>query len=168
MKIEIVHDYINREKMEDALLELLKEELENFGDKDDELLNEVKDDLSDDDFCLLREYVFELADSFNSDMRKYVHEKDMSIVGNFHDIRRNYYQGGVGIEKCPISETMNFDDVIRIIDEGKRWDFTETFLEWVNDWFFSTFGTWGICYNFGEFLIARCEDLEYEREEIDA
>ena len=167
MKIEIVHDYINREKMENALLELLKEEMEDFGGED-EIMDEVKGILSDDDFCILREYVKNLADSFNSSMKKYVHQKDTSICGNFHNIRRNYYYGGVGVEKCPISETMEFDDIIRIIDEGKRWNFTEEFLDWANDWFFSTVGTWGICYNFGDYLGALYEEIEYERETIDA
>lgn len=168
MKIEIVHDYINREKMENALLELLKEEMENFGDKNDEIMNEVKENLSDDDFYELREYVENLADSFNSSMRKYVHQKDTSIWGNFNDIRDDYYRGGVGVEKCPVSETINFDDIIKIIDEGKRWNFTEEFLDWVNDWFFATFGTWGICYNFGDYLDFLYEELEYERETIEA
>ena len=158
-------DYINREKMEEELLEVLKEKMENFGDMDDEFMNEVKYDMRDDNYYELRGYVSNLVDSFNRDMRNYVHEKDTSIWGNFKNIRWNFD------DYCPIAKTMSFDEIVSRLDNGEHSELTEKFLDWVNDWFFDAFGTWGICYNFGDYLtdlscIKEEEECEYEEEAV--
>lgn len=154
MNTEIVKDYIDVDAMHDTLFEIFKEERDNYGDDAyRELLNsEFNDDR-------LSEEAIELAFQINTDMKRYLHNKEHAIFGNFNNIDYDYPRH--------INGEFEYDDglvkdLIKRLDERDMSERTKSDRLWLNDWFFYTFGTFGIRYNFDETMSAAIE--EHERE----
>lgn len=154
MNTEIVRDYIDIDAMHDTLIEIFKEERENYGD--DEYRDVIESEFDDE---RLSEEAIELAFQINTDMKRYLHKKDHAIFGNFNNIDYD----------CPrhINGEFEYDDdlvkdLIKRLDERDMSDRTKSDRLWLNDWFFYTFGTFGIRYNFDETMSAAIE--EHERE----
>ena len=109
---------------------------------------------------VIEDYAHNAAISTLEDMRKYVHQQDTSMSGNFADIRQDWNV----IKDFVISEVEpwgDFDEIISTIDEGTISDEDlEKFQTWCLEWFYTAFGTWGLCYNFQTLI----SELEYERE----
>lgn len=117
----------------------------------------------------IEEFAAENARRFVSDMRKYVHQNDTEIVGNFNNIRNDwdYIKESFLVAKDENSEAVEikpfgkFDDMVKGMDDGTLTDEQIWMVQqWCEEWFFETFGTWGLKYNFQNFI---CE-LEYEEE----
>lgn len=82
--------------------------------------------------------VQETAMSINLDMKKYLHLADTRIVGNFNNIRRDY-KG-------------DYADMVSRLDAGFEDKKTNHDRDFLTSWFWETFGTFGIGYNFSEEL----------------
>lgn len=156
MNTEIVKDYIDVDAMHDALLEIFKEERDNYGDDEyRELLNsEFNDDR-------ISEEAIELAFQINTDMKRYLHNKEHAILGNFNNIDYGYPKH--------INGEFEYDDdlvndLIKRLDERDMSEQTKSDRLWLNDWFFDTFGMFGIRYNFKETMSAAIEEHQYEME----
>lgn len=154
MNTEIVRDYIDIVAMHDTLLEIFKEERENYGD--DEYRDVIESEFDDE---RLSEEAIELAFQINTDMKRYLHKKDHAIFGNFNNIDYDYPRH--------INGEFEYDDdlvkdLIKRLDERDMSERTKSDRLWLNDWFFYTFGTFGIRYNFDETMSAAIE--EHERE----
>lgn len=154
MNTEIVRDYIDIDAMHDTLFEMFKEERENYGD--DEYRDVIESEFDDE---RLSEEAIELAFQINTDMKRYLHKKDHAIFGNFNNIDYDYPRH--------INGEFEYDDdlvkdLIKRLDERDMSDRTKSDRLWLNDWFFYTFGTFGIRYNFDETMSAAIE--EHERE----
>ena len=154
MNTEIVRDYIDIDAMHDTLIEIFKEERENYGD--DEYRDVIESEFDDD---RLSEEAIELAFQINTDMKRYLHKKDHAIFGNFNNIDYDYPRH--------INGEFEYDDdlvkdLIKRLDERDMSERTKSDRLWLNDWFFYTFGTFGIRYNFDETMSAAIE--EHERE----
>ena len=154
MNTEIVRDYIDIDAMHDTLIEIFKEERENYGD--DEYRDVIESEFDDE---RLSEEAIELAFQINTDMKRYLHKKDHAIFGNFNNIDYDYPRH--------INGEFEFDDdlvkdLIKRLDERDMSERTKSDRLWLNDWFFYTFGTFGIRYNFDETMSAAIE--EHERE----
>lgn len=93
-----------------------------------------------------------LSESFVHDMEKYARQPDRNIFGNLNNIEYDYEREHYGED---------FDMILTKADNG---EFTDQELEnlqdWCLGWFFKTFGTFGIKYNFESDLC----DLIYEDE----
>ena len=81
--------------------------------------------------------------------------------GNFCNIREDW-------ECCPefigseVKPWGKFDDVIKSIDDETISDKDlKKFQTWAFDWYFRAFGTFGLTYNFGEWI----SEMEYERKQ---
>lgn len=141
METIIVKDYIDMDFMSKSLFEILKEERDGF--KDGEVDGFIDDNYSDD---VLKERADSMAFEFNDNMDTYLHMKDHRICGNFNNIDYDYphhINGEYGYDHQLV------DDLIGRLDEGKDDERTNADREWLVDWFFDTFGTYGIKYNFG-------------------
>ncbi len=154
MKTEIVKDYIDIDAMHDALLEMFKEERDNYGE--DEYRDVIESEFDDD---RLSEEAIELAFQINTDMERYLHKKDHAIPGNFNNIDYDYPHH--------VNGEFEYDDdlvngLIKRLDERDMSDRTKSDRLWLNDWLFDTFGTFGIRYNFRETMSAAIEEHEYE------
>lgn len=154
MNTEIVRDYIDIDAMHDTLFEMFKEERENYGD--DEYRDVIESEFDDE---RLSEEAIELAFQINTDMKRYLHKKDHAIFGNFNNIDYDYPRH--------INGEFEYDDdlvkdLIKRLDERDMSERTKSDRLWLNDWFFYTFGTFGIRYNFDETMSAAIE--EHERE----
>lgn len=154
MNTEIVRDYIDIDAMHDTLFEMFKEERENYGD--DEYRDVIESEFDDE---RLSKEAIELAFQINTDMKRYLHKKDHAIFGNFNNIDYDYPRH--------INGEFEYDDdlvkdLIKRLDERDMSERTKSDRLWLNDWFFYTFGTFGIRYNFDETMSAAIE--EHERE----
>ena len=141
-------DFLNYDDVYETFLNLFKETIENYGMDYGSWESETED--------YAASSAFETLDS----MKRYVHRKDTSMSGNFCNIREDWEDTPefIGSEVKPWGK---FDDVIKSIDDETISDEDlKKFQTWAFDWFFRAFGTFGLTYNFGNFI----SDLEYERE----
>ena len=147
----------------DSVLDILKEKVEeHIAYIRDEYPNASEGCEFDDLWDLADEIADELCKSFDTDMERYLHMEDHHIEGNFNNIKYDYEREFEGKKLSDIVEKFDKD----IEDED-----TEEFKNWVSDnWFFETFGTFGIGYNFSNelsnFTYSRCEELQKEEDNL--
>lgn len=153
MNTEIVRDYINIDTMHDTLFDIFKEERDNYGC--DEYRNVIESEFDDE---RLSEEAIELAFQINTDMKRYLHRKEHAIVGNFNNIDYDYPRHIYGGKLCYDDDLVN--DLIKRLDERDMSKQTKSDRLWLNEWFFDTFGSFGIRYNFKETMSAAIEKYE--------
>lgn len=144
-------DFLNYDNVYETFLNLFKEVAEDY-----------KYDFSEECEFYAEITAMETLES----MKKYVHRKDTRMVGNFCNIREDWEItfDFIGSEVKPWGK---FDDVIKSIDDETISDeYLKKFQIWAFDWFFRAFGTFGLKYNFGEYLSEK--EYEIEREMDDA
>lgn len=150
---EMEYAFIDKDGMERDVLAILKGTLSDFGLDGDEYYSELAD-----------EEARRLALSFSESMEKYCHMADTRMIGNFANIREDWDRIP-GFVKSDVKPWGRFDDIVRSIDDRTIGaEDLEKFQQWANDWFFTAFGTWAICYNFGSLV----SELEYEKEREEA
>lgn len=137
-------DYINVEKMFGTIVNIYRDCRDGFitDENRDCLLCEVSDDF-------IEESAWEMAIEFNSDMGKYLNMKDHKINGNFNNIDYDYphhINGEFGYDSQLV------DAMIERLNSGEKSEQADADRDWLVDWFFETFGTFGISYNFSEFI----------------
>ena len=93
----------------------------------------------------LEDYSNVMAWKFNSDMKKYLHNPDHRICGNFNNIDYDYpyHIYGEVTYDTPLVNAM-----VARLDAGEDSEQANEDRDFLVDWFFETFGTWGISYNF--------------------
>lgn len=136
-------DYINREKLHEHIVPLLVEVCDtyDFGENGASIL---KDDY-------VEEYAEYLTNSIADSMREYIDSGKFSISGNFNNIKRDFETEHNGA---------SFDKVIDLIRNGVSNEITEEFKDWSENWFWQTFGTYNIKYNFAEAANQFLEGME--------
>lgn len=139
-------EFLNQEKMYDAILEIYK----------DALSDEEKEKYED----FAEEYAEITVRETLDNMRTYVHKNDTKLYGNFCNIREDW-EITKDFVKSDVAPWGKFSDIVASIDDGSISDEDlAKFQIWCQDWFFTAFGTFNLRYNF-ETLIS---DLEYEEE----
>lgn len=117
---------------------------------DDENKNIVESNFDDD-------YIDEYADcmvyEFNADMKKYLHQNSTRIDGNLNNVNYDYNNHRNGEVKInyPL-----LNDLKNRLDNNAQDPQTKSDRHWLVDWFFDTFGSWGIKYNFQETISETC------------
>lgn len=152
--LDIIHDYLNREQMVKDVVELLKGELEGFSDEP--LYCFLESEYNDD---FLEETALEMVSGWNKDMRKYLHQSDHKIIGNFNNIEYDYCYFRTG-EFRYNNDLLN--DMIKRLDEGSTDEQSVKDRDFLTSWFWETFGTYGVTYNFGSELSDRLYEIEQE------
>lgn len=140
-------DYINIKDVVKASFSICKEQVENFGD---DFAKELVSNNFDDDTIM--EYAEKTAEKVNSEMCEYLHKKDTHIIGNFNDIHLDY----------PENSGASFDEMLARLDAGEQSAKTISDKNFLTEWFWKTFGTHNIAYNFVEFLNEELYSLEKE------
>lgn len=141
-------EFLNRDNVYETFLNLFKEQTENFGYDFYTYQSEIED------------YTFWQTESTINDMKKYCHKKDTKMIGNLCNIREDWEVTKEFVESN-IIPWGNFDDIVISIDNDTISDEDlAKFQEWAFDWFFTAFGTFGLKYNFGDWLVDCCIDEE--------
>lgn len=141
-------DYLNYDDVYESFLSLYKDVINEYGYDYNMWQDEAE------------EYAAMTAGETLDSMRRYVHQNDTRMCSNFCNIREDweYCHDFIGSEVKPWGR---FDDVVKSIDGGTISDENlAKFHKWALDWFFVAFGTFGLKYNFGEYL----SEIEYDRE----
>lgn len=151
METKETKEYMNVSALADELFKLFQSEREDerkaVPEEGDALDHEVSDDF-------LREYAMEMAIGFDSDMNKYLHMKDTRIQGNFNNIRWDYPRENEG-------ET--FEEMVARLDANEQSERATKDRDYLNAWFWETFGTFGLAYNFNDLMNSLVEDFEHDK-----
>ena len=145
-------DFLNYEDVYETFLNLYKDVINDFG-MDYGSWEDVAED-----------YASLTAGETLDSMKRYCHQESTRMSGNLCNIREDWEDtpGFIGSEIEPWGK---FDDVVKSIDDGTISDEDlQKFQTWALDWFFTAFGTFGLKYNFGDYI----SEMEYEREQEQA
>lgn len=146
---------LDPEKFEKAIRDVIDGEtediLKNVDDNERMYYEMAFDTLGDSDY----DYAGELCKSLQNDMLKYVSGNDYRIMGNFNNIEwdwENDHKDGI-----------KFRDLRKKLLDGVNDADTDEFSTWAIDWFFDTFGTYNMCYNYQNTI----SDLAYSYQQED-
>ena len=150
--------FLNFDRLFNELLELYKDARDEWLDDDnhDFLMNEVSDDF-------LEEMAWERAVEFDRDMGKYLNMKDHKIWGNINNIDYDYpyHINGVVEYDTPLVNAM-----IARLNTGEQSEQADADRDWLVNWFWDTFGSWGLQYNFNEWVSELLYEFENKEEII--
>ena len=132
--------YINIDNMAARLYQVLKDARESMIDDENKFF--IMESFSDE---LLEEESYEMAWRFNSNMKEYLHNPDHRLCGNFNNIDYDYpyHIYGKVTYDVPLVNAM-----IARLDDNEDSKLANEDRNFLVDWLFETFGTWGISYNF--------------------
>ena len=136
--------------MMECVISLLKDAREGMWDNEREK-ELVMDRYSDE---LIEELAFEDCCQTNSYMKKYVNQKDHKIIGNFGNIEDDYIKEVTGTYWISDYDGSKgkwheiFPDFVKRMNEMDDSYQSTKDRKWVVEWYFQTFGTFGIKYNF--------------------
>lgn len=150
-------NFLNFDRLFNELVELYKGVRDEFmnDSNSDYLLDMVSDDF-------IEETAMEKAIEFNRDMGKYLNMKDHKIGGNFNNIDYDYphhITGEFGYDSQLV------DAMIARLNSGEKSEQADADRDWLVDWFWETFGTFGLTYNFSEYISELLYEFEQEKEE---
>lgn len=152
-------EYLDTEYLKKELVSLLIETRDNYGE--DATMKEDIKAYYDDEY--IDAYCEELCNGFNDNMKNYLHNKVHSMCGNFNNIDYCYSKYRTG--KCEHNRRL-VDELTERLDAGDQSEQTKKDKHWLVDWFFETFGTFGIKYNFktmmSEYLYNLEKEINYE------
>lgn len=150
--------YLNVSRLQGELLAIYKEERDGWIDEWNRefLMCEFSDES-------LEELAVEKAYDFNDNMRKYLNMPNHKIDGNFNNIDYDY--------PCHINGNVEYDyplvnAMIVRLNAGEQSEQADADRDWLVDWFWETFGSWGIRYNFSDCIADRLYEFEHEEDEI--
>ena len=150
-------NFLNIDRLRDEILELYKGVRDEFVDDSNReyLLNTISDEY-------LEESAWERVIEFNRDMGKYLNMKDHKIDGNFNNIDYDYphHINGEFRYDEPLVNAM-----IERLNSGEQSEQADADRDWLVDWFWETFGTFGLTYNFSEYISELLYEFENKEEE---
>ena len=142
-------DFLNYDNVYETFLNLFKDVIKDYGLDYGSFESETE------------RYAECVAKKTLESMKKYVHMRDTKMIGNFCNIREDW-ESTINFVGSEVKPWGNFDDVVKSIDDETISDEDlKKFQTWALDWFFTAFGTFGLKYNFGNFI----SEIEYEREQ---
>lgn len=133
-------EYIDINYMAQSVLQIFKDERDGFKDGNN---NTFLDENYSDEYLENRAY--DMANSWNNDMCSYLHKKDTRIYGNFNNVNYDYNKFRNG--KVAWNDNL-LKGLVERLDNNAQDEQTKADRRWLVDWFFETFGTFGIRYNF--------------------
>lgn len=150
--------YLNVNRLQGELLTLYKEVLDKYltDDNRDFLMSELSDEY-------LEDMAYDKAYEINRDMGIYLNGKDHKIFGNINNVDYDYpahINGKVEYNASLVNA------MIARLNSGEESEQADADRNWLVDWFWSTFGTFGIQYNFGEYVGALLDEFENEDEKV--
>lgn len=148
--------FLNFDRLFNELLQLYKDARDKWLDDNnrDFLMNEVSDDF-------LEEMTWKKAVELDRDMGKYLNMKDHKICGNFNNVDYDYpYHINGKVEY----DTPLVNAMIARLNAGEQSEQADADRDWLVDWFWETFGSWGLTYNFDSWVADLLYEFENEEE----
>lgn len=151
--INEVADYIGVENFIKEIEKIYRECIDEY-DNSENILDYLNDSCYDGDY--IHQRAWEFAIQANRDMKEYLHFSDHNIVGNFANIKWDYPAHITGTRW---SADYNGDDyydlfpqMVDRLDSAEDSEQADEDREYLAEWFFDVFGTFGIKYNFSNYI----------------
>ena len=160
--IEKVADYIGVESFAKVIESLYRECLENFDDAED--MEEYISDLYGNN---IQSMAWDFTIEANREMKKYLHLPDQHMDGNFADLSMDYPKHRTGTfwlsdYDGPVAEYFNlYPQMVARLDSAEDSKQANEDRAYLEEWYFEAFGTYGIKYNFSNYL----DEIAYMLEE---
>ena len=158
--MEVIYKYLDTDALRESLISMLQEERDKFCSNEEDMHGWYYDDDQ------IEEYVDYLVDSFNKNMDMYLHGEH-TICGNFNNIDYDYNKclfevsdGKYGKDEIEYN-CQGVKDMIERLDNGEDSELADFERKALLSWFWETFGSWGICYNFNDHLSSGYDDYCY-------
>lgn len=150
--------YLNVSRLQGELLAIYKEERDGWVDEWNRefLMREFSDES-------LEELAMKKAYEFNEDMRKYLNMSNHKIDGNFNNIDYDYpahINGVIGYNSSLVNA------MIARLNAGEQSEQANADRDWLVDWFWETFGSWNLRYNFTDYIAEKLYEFEHGEDEI--
>jgi len=143
--MEQLEKYIDVKRLQDDITKIYLDSFQEFQEEDKEAL---RSEGFDDDYIKGR--ARDSAMRLSRDFVKYCHKSDTNILGNFNDITPDTERRF----KVPLKE------VLSQIESNQETEITKAFPGFAVEWFFLTFGTAGLAYNFKDEINERLYQIE--------
>lgn len=148
-------EYLNIEGLKETIRKIYDAQIESYKDEPYfECTIYADEDIVEDEVNLM-------AERLNADMKKYLHQDSHQIVGNFNNVECDY------IYNDKRGSYDDFRDMVRRLDEGVKDDQTNEDRDWLTAWFWQTFGTFGLEYNFQHLISEALSVAAWEDEELE-
>lgn len=160
--VEKVADYIGVESFAKTIENLYRECLENFDDAED-----MEEYIADVFGKNIQYMAWDFTLEANREMKNYLHRKSQHMDGNFADLSMDYPKHRTGTfwvseYDGPVAEYFSlYPDMVARLDSAEDSDQADEDREYLAEWFFDAFGTFGIKYNFSNYL----DEIAYMLEE---
>ena len=161
--IEKVADYIGVKSFSAVIESLYRECLENFYDAED--LEEYISDIFEKN---IQSMAWDFTLEANREMKKYLHLPDQHMDGNFADLSMDYPKHRTGTfwaseYEGSVAEYLNlYHDMVARLDAAEDSEQADKDRAYLEEWYFKSFGTFGITYNFSNDLAEIAYSLEQE------
>lgn len=148
--IDVSYKYIDTDAVYNTLTELFNEKAKEFENDDLHGWFPSED--------LIEEYIVMCVRNINNSMRTYLHQDSHKIFGNFNNLDYDYnYYKHAAVSGVYDSDKIGGNDYdlracIERLDKGEISEEAESDRKALTDWFWNTYGTFGLCYNFTEML----------------
>ena len=160
--VEKVADYIGVESFAKTIENLYRECLNNYDNAED-----MEEYIADVFGKNIQYLAWEFTLEANREMKKYLHLPDQHMDGNFADLSMDYPKHRTGTfwvseYDGPVEEYFSlYPDMVARLDAAEDSEQANKDREYLEEWYFYAFGTFGIKYNFSNEL----DEIAYMIEE---
>ena len=160
--VEKVADYIGVESFAKTIENLYRECLNNYDNAED-----IEELLADCCGKNIQALAWDFTLEANREMKNYLHRKSQHMDGNFADLSMDYPKHRTGTfwvseYDGPVAEYFSlYPDMVARLDAAEDSEQADEDREYLEEWFFDAFGTFGIKYNFSNEL----DEIAYMLEE---
>lgn len=160
--VEKVADYIGVESFAKTIENLYRECLDNYDNAED--MEEYIADVFEKN---IQSLAWDFTLEANREMKNYLHRKSQHMDGNFADLSMDYPKHRTGTfwvseYDGPVAEYFSlYPDMVARLDAAEDSEQADKDREYLEEWYFYAFGTFGIKYNFSNEL----EEIHYMMEE---
>ena len=160
--IDEVADYIGVESFAKVIENLYRECLNNYDNAED--MEEYIADVFEKN---IQSIAWDFTLEANREMKNYLHRKSQHMDGNFADLSMDYPKHRTGTfwvseYDGPVAEYFSlYPDMVARLDSAEDSEQADEDREYLAEWFFNAFGTFGIKYNFSNEL----DEIAYMLEE---
>ena len=147
-----INNYMDMNKLQSQVAEIYKDVRDNFIDDDNEdfLTTEIDDDFID-------EFAFDTAERINNEMCEYLNSNYHNLPDRLNNIDYDYTEHITGVysHKRDLVNAM-----ISRLNAGENSEQANKDRDYLLDWFWDTYGSYGLRYNFGDYLNERLYEYE--------
>lgn len=160
--IEKIADYVGVKSFAKTIENLYRECLNNYDNAED-----MEEYIADVFGKNIQSMAWDFTLEANREMKNYLHRESQHMDGNFADLSMDYPKHRTGTfwvsdYDGPVAEYFSlYPDMVARLDAAEDSEQADEDREYLAEWFFDAFGTFGIKYNFSNDL----DEIAYMLEE---